>query len=804
MFRSYLKIAWRNLRKHKFHSFLNIFGLSLGITCFLLIMLYVNDEFSYDRFNDKADRIYRVNTDVKFGGIEQLVAIAPDPLGPTLKRDYPQIEEYVRFYAKDESRLIRKGNEQINEHRIVHADSTLFKVFTLPVVAGNGLTALNEPGNVVLTATMAKKYFGNVNCVGEILEANKKIYKVTAVIKDIPDNAHFNFDFIFPMSDLDYEWGNFLSANFQTYVVLQKGVDYQQFNKNLRQVVDKYIFPQAKEIMQISSAEQLNGGENKFAFNLFPLTDIHLYSDRQGELGANGNIQFVFIFVAIAVFILLIACINFMNLSTARSAARVKEVGIRKVLGTDRKSLIYQFLMESTVTSVISLLFALVLVACLLPLFSQLASKNLSVFNMLDAKLLLLMLVLPFLIGLGAGCYPAFYMSRFQPLKILKGMAGTLRKSNFRNALVIFQFATSAILIICTIVVFRQLNFIQAKDVGFNKEQVLVIGGSVALKGKEELFKQQVQSINSVKSGTVTGYLPVAGALRKGWTYWKNATMDLDNSISVESWEVDNDYIKTMDMQILKGRDFSRDFTSDSGAVIINEAMARLLGYQDPIGQTIYTGASPKITTLKIIGVVKNFNYESLRKNIGPLCLTLGRNNELVSFRLNTAQAGQAVRQIESKWREYIGDAQFNYRFLDEDFNRMYFAERRMGKIAIIFAGLAVFIACIGLFGLATYMAEQRTKEISVRKVMGASVGRILFLLSIDFLKLVMVAVILAAPVSYYFMSQWLGNFAYRSSFPWWAFLLAAVMCLTIAFITISFQTIKVARLNPVKSLKAQ
>ncbi|SJZ86620.1 putative ABC transport system permease protein [Chitinophaga eiseniae] len=804
MFRNYLKIAWRNLRNHKFHSFLNIFGLSLGIACFLLIMLYVNDEFSYDRFNDKADRIYRVNTDVKFGGIEQLMAIAPDPLGPTLKNDYPQIEEYVRFYAKDESRLVRKGSELIDEHRIVHADSTLFNVFTLPVVAGNSLTALNAAGNVVITASMAKKYFGSINCVGEVLEANRKHYRVTAVIRDIPDNAHFNFDFIFPMSDLDYEWGNFLSANFQTYVVLKKGVDYRQFNKNLRQVVDKYIFPQAKEIMQISSADQLNGGENKFAFTLFPLTDIHLRSDRQGEIGANGNVQFVYIFLAIAVFILMIACINFMNLSTARSAARVKEVGIRKVLGTDRQSLIYQFLMESTVTSVISLLFALVLVISLLPVFNQLASKKLSVFNMLDVKLLLTILVLPFLIGLGAGCYPAFFMSRFQPIKVLKGMTGTLRKSNFRNMLVIFQFATSAILIICTIVVFRQLNFIQSKDVGFDKQQVLIINGAAALKGKEELFKQEVLGINSVKAGTVTGYLPVSGALRKGWTYWKNATMDLDNSISVESWEVDVDYIKTMDMKMAKGRDFSKSFMSDSGAVIINESMARSLGYADPVGQKIYTGTAPDVTVLTIIGVVKNFNYESLRKNIGPLCLTLGRSNELVSFRLNTAQVGQAVRQIESKWRENIGDARFNYRFLDEDFNRMYFAERRIGKIAVIFAGLAVLIACLGLFGLATYMAEQRTKEISVRKVLGASVGRIIFLLSIDFLKLVMVAVILAAPVSYYFMNKWLGNFAFRSSFPWWVFLVAAVMCLVIAFVTISYQTIRVARLNPVKSLRAQ
>ncbi|MBW8687223.1 ABC transporter permease [Chitinophaga rhizophila] len=803
MFRSYLKIAWRNLRNHKFHSFLNIFGLSLGITCFLLIMLYVNDEFSYDRFNQKAERTYRINADVKFGGVEQLVAVAPDPIGPTLKSDYPEVEDYVRFYTKEDSRLIRKGNELINEHRVVHADSTLFNVFTLPVVAGNGTTPLNDAGSVVITASMAKKYFGSVNCVGEILEADGKHYKVTAVIKDIPANAHFNFDFIFPMSEVDYEWGNFLSANFQTYVVLKPGVDYLQFNKKLRQVVEKYIFPQAKDIMQLNSADQLNRGDNRFEFNLFPLTDIHLYSDRQGEMSANSNVQFVYIFLAIAIFILLIACINFMNLSTARSAARVKEVGIRKVLGTDRTSLIYQFLTESTITSMISLLFALLFVILMLPFFNQLASKSISVFNMFNAKLLLTILALPFLIGLGAGCYPAFFMSRFQPIKVLKGMSGALRKSNFRNVLVIFQFATSAILIISTIVVFRQLNFIQTKDVGFDKEQVLIISGSVALNGKEELFKQEVLGINGVKSGTVTGFLPVSTAQRKGWTYWKNATMDLNNGISVESWNVDVDYIKTLGMQIVKGRDFSKEFTSDSGAVIINEAMARSLGYNDPIGQKIYTGAAPDIEELKIIGVVKNFNYESLRKNIGPLCLTLGKNNGLVSFRLSTSQVGTAVRQIESKWRGNIGDAQFNYRFLDEDFNRMYYAERRMGKIAVIFASLAILIACIGLFGLATYIAEQRTKEIGVRKVLGASVGRIIFLLSVDFLRLVIIAVIVAAPISYYFMNKWLGNFAYRSEFPWWVFLVATVLCLSIAFITISFQTIKVARLNPVKSLRA-
>lgn len=483
MFKNYLKIAWRNLLKNKTFSIVNIAGLAIGLACFILIALYVLDEISFDRYHEKADRIYRVNSDIKFGGTDLKLAVSSDPMGATLKKDYPQVEEFVRIYNSNGSKLIKKGNEFIDEQDVAHADSTLFKVFTLPAVEGNTLTALNEPNSVVITASTAEKYFGTTSAVGKMLELNNNtLYKVTAVIKDIPHNSHFNFDLIFSMDNVDYNYGNFLSHNFQTYILLNKGTDYKQFEKNFDQVIEKYIVPQAKQFMNINSIDDFKKAGNDLSYSLIPLTSIHLRSDRTPELGVNGNIQYVYIFSIAAVFILLIACINFMNLSTARSSKRAKEVGIRKVLGTEKKTLIQQFLTESTLMAILSLVLAILIAWMVMPLFNDLSSKALTIESLLGYRILPLLIALPFIVGLLAGSYPAFFLSSFQPIQVLKGKINSgFKKSMLRSGLVVFQFFISILLMIGTIVVYNQLQFIQTKSLGFDKEQILVINATGAL-----------------------------------------------------------------------------------------------------------------------------------------------------------------------------------------------------------------------------------------------------------------------------------------------------------------------------------
>ncbi|MEO5592634.1 MAG: ABC transporter permease, partial [Chitinophagaceae bacterium] len=625
MLKNYFKIALRNLWKHKGYSAINIFGLAIGLATCLLILLYVTDELSYDHYNEKASRIYRINTDIKMGGGNLHLAVASDPMGPTLKKDYPQVEEYTRIYTSDGPKMIKNGAQFIKENRVANVDSTFFNVFTLSAITGDTKTALNEPNTVVISASTAKKYFGTTAALGKILEADKIPYKVTAVIKDIPHNSHFQFDFLFSMDNVKYQFGNFLSNNFQTYILLRPGTDYKKFEKNFDQVLDKYVLPQAKQYMQISSMDEFKKAGNMLAYTLMPLTDIHLYSDRFPELGTNGNVQFVYIFGAVALFVLLIACINFMNLSTARSASRAKEVGIRKVLGTERKTLITQFLIESTITAFVSLAIALACAYLVLPLFNDLSAKSLSLKDLANIKILPYLVVLPVVIGILAGSYPAFFLSRFNPVTVLKGNTSSLfKKSNLRNVLVIFQFTASIMLITGTIIVYRQLNYIQTKKLGFNKDQVLIINDAYTLNKGAMSFKEDVLHMPGVVSSTLSSFLPVSSSARNDNTFSKEAVMDSKNSVNMQRWRIDYDYIKTMGMEMAKGRNFSKDFGSDSTAVIINETTATLMGMSDPVAKKIYTSDdNNKPVSFTIIGVVKNFNYESLRQNIGPLCMVL-------------------------------------------------------------------------------------------------------------------------------------------------------------------------------------
>ncbi|TWI79352.1 putative ABC transport system permease protein [Lacibacter cauensis] len=808
MFKNYIIVAWRNLLKNKTFSLLNIVGLAVGLACFILITMYVMDELSYDKHNEKAERIYRINSDIRFGGNDLRLAVCSDPMGATLKKDYPQVEQFVRIYNSNGSKMLKKGTAFIEETKVAHADSTIFDVFTLPMIAGNPKTALSEPNTVVISKSAAEKYFGTVDAIGKGIEVNDEqhtVYKVTAVIKDMPQNAHFNYDFIFSMDNVEYGWGNFLSHNFQTYVLLQPGTDYKAFNKNFKQVIDKYILPQAKQLMQINSMEDFARTGNKLEYSLMPMLDIHLYSDRFPELGVNSSIQYVYIFSAVALFILLIACVNFMNLSTARSSNRAKEVGIRKVLGTGKKLLIGQFLTESTLMVFIGLLIAIGLVWLSIGYFNNIAGKTLGITMLLKPGYLLFLLLIPVVTGVLAGLYPAFFLSSFQPIAVLKGRTGkAFSRSNFRSALVIFQFFTSIVLIISTIVVFKQLNFIQNAKIGFNKDQMLIVNGTWALNNNADAFRNEVAKMSGVKASSFAGYLPVSNSSRNDNTFSTEAVMNEKNGFNMQVWNVDYDYIPVMGMEVLKGRNFSKEYGSDSTALIINETAAKMLGFDDPVGKKLYTlvGNDNELVSYTIVAVVKNFNYESLRKNVGPLSMRLGYNKWATAFKVSATDVTALLKNIETKWKSMAPDMPFSYQFLDDSFDNMYRAEQRIGKVALSFALLAIFIACLGLFGLAAYMAEQRTKEIGVRKVLGASVTSITTLLSKDFVKLVCIASLIAFPVAWWAMSTWLRDFAYRVSISWWVFGLAGFVALLIAVLTVSSHAIKAALTNPVKSLR--
>ncbi|HOY19254.1 MAG TPA: ABC transporter permease [Haliscomenobacter sp.] len=812
MLRSYLKIAWRNLLKNKTFSLINIFGLAVGLACFILIALYVVDELSYESFYPDAKRTYRVHSDIRFGGTDLDLATCSDPFGATLKKDYPEVEQFVRFYTNDGRKFIKRGTETIIENRVAHVDSTYFDVFPRTILTGNPETALNEPNTVAISESAAQKYFRSNDALGKTLEVgiNEKIqYKVTAVYADMPVNSHFHFDFLFSMDNVtDYNFGNFLSHNFQTYVRLREGADPRALEAKFPELINRYVLPQASHMMEIKTIADFEKSGNKLAYTLMPVTDIHLHSDRMAELNVNGNVQYVYVFGIVALFLLTIACINFMNLSTARSANRAKEVGIRKVMGTERSTLMGQFMAESTLTSGLAFVFALLLAALALPYFNELAAKEFKLATFFQSRYLPFLLSLPLIVGVLAGYYPAFFLSSFRPIEVLKGKfnAGSA-KSSFRNALVTVQFSISLLLIIATVIVYKQLNYIQSKNLGFNKDQVLVINATSGLQDNKDAFKNEVKQMAGVKAACYAGYLPVSNSSRSDNTFSKETVMGAETGFNMQIWNIDYDYIPTLGMEMAKGRNFASNFGGDSTGIILNETAANMLGYPDPIGQKLYTSdgnSSVQNIAYTIVGVVKNFHYESMRENVGPLAMRLGFNRWETAFRVNMSEAPNLIAQIESKWKELAPAMPFRYQFLDEAFDEMYRAEQRIGKVALCFAFLTILIACLGLFGLVTYMTEQRTKEIGIRKVLGASVAGITTLLAKDFLRLVLLAILIASPLAWYVMKQWLANFAFRINIEWWMFVGAGVLAVLIAFLTIGWQSMRAALANPIKSLRSE
>lgn len=813
MLSNYLKIAWRTLRKQGGYTAINVVGLALGLACCLLITLYVVDELSYDRFNAKADRIYRLHSDIKFGGDVLNMAVTPDPLGPTLKQDYPQVEQFTRLHQRGTWSVSRAGTTSIvREDNITFADSTVFDVFTLPLLAGDPKQALAQPNSVVISEAAATRHFGKQNPVGQTLLFNKQAYKVTALMRNMPTNSHFRADFLLSMRNDDYQWGQWLSNNHHTYVVLRPGVDATVFAKNLDAVAEKYAGPQLVSFLG-STMAQFRQANNRFRFTMMPLTDIHLRSKQTIELAPVGDISYVYIFSAVALFILLIAGINFMNLATARSASRAKEVGVRKVLGSGQGQLMNQFMTESVLTTTLAMVLAVGLVAAALPLFNDVAAKQLTINGLLTPLWLLVLLTVPLVVGLLAGVYPAIFLSSYRPIAVLKGkvMASSgqalLSSARLRSGLVVFQFMMSVLLIIGTIVVYRQMRYIQTKNLGFNRQQVLVVNGADGLGKQAETFRQAVLQLPGVANGTVSGFLPTPSD-RSSTVFFPEGQIEQQKGVNMQNWGIDYDYLKTMGMQVVQGRGFSRSFGADSSGIMLNETAAKLFGGKAIIGKRIavYADVVNKLTkSYTVIGVVKNFNYESLRQEVGALSLILAGSTGSVSFRLNgSSNLPALVRQIEANWKRLAPGQAFSYTFLDDNFDQMYRTEQRVGTLTLTFSVLAVLIACLGLFGLAAFTAEQRTKEVGVRKVLGASVSSLIGLLSKDFLKLVLIAIVIASPLAWYAMHRWLQDFAYRVDIEWWVFALAGALAIGIALLTVSFQSIKAALMNPVKSLRSE
>jgi putative ABC transport system permease protein len=807
MFKNYFKTALRNLVKNKFYSSINIIGLAAGLATCLLIFLYVLDEWSFDKYNVNASRIYRVNNEVKFGDNHFDLAVCPALQGITMVREFPQVEQYtrLRWYG---GFLVKKGNENIPEGRVGYADSTLFDVFSLAVLAGNPKTALKEPHSLVITEKISKKYFGTADAVGQTMLINDTgNYKVTAVIRNIPAQSHFNFDIFVPLSeDKSARDDNWLSENWNTYVLLKKDADARQLESQLTPFMEKHSAPLLQSVInQDMSQFKKSGGYIRAS--LTPLTDIHLHSNKIAEIDGNGNAQFVYIFLAIALLILLIACVNFMNLSTARSSNRAKEVGVRKVLGSLKKNLITQFLTESLIISIIALIAALLFAWLLLPYFNQLAGKDIHSDTLFQPTMVFSLIVLIIIVGILAGSYPAFFLSAFRPIDVLKGkLAGGFKRSWLRNALVVFQFFISITLIVGTIVIYKQLSFIYNKDIGFNRNQVIVINNTGSLGDQAITFRSELLQVTGIQNATMSGYLPV-NYYRSNDAFFISPALDQKSAISMQNWYVDENYIPALGMKITEGRNFSKDYLTDSSGIIINEAAAKFLATKDLLNKKLYNFKDINTKSLNewhIIGVMKNFNFSSLRDVITPLALKLGKDNSNISVRINSNDASGVLAKIKTRWQAIAPNKPFDYTFMDEDFNKLYTTEQRTGKLFITFAVLAIIIASLGLFGLITYAAEQRIKEIGIRKVLGASVGNIAGMLSKDFLKLVLISSAVAFPFSWWVMHRWLQDFAYRVSLSWWMFVMAGVVALIIALITISYQAVKAGMANPVKSLRTE
>ncbi|MBA4166008.1 MAG: ABC transporter permease [Chitinophagaceae bacterium] len=808
MFRNYLKIAFRNISKYKFISFINLFGLSVGIACCLLILVYILNELSFDKYNHKPENIYRVTRLFKSpetGNISlHLGAVAP-PFGPLLKHEFPEVQTITRLLQT--GTIAQRYKEKVfNERDIYFADDKLFDIFRIKVSKGNARTALTAPYSVMITEDIAKKIFGSEDPLDKVIRLdNRSDFRVTGVFDPFPANAHLHPSMLlsFPTlndpemygeQNLRTNWGN---NSFYTYMRLVPQADARLMESRFPAFLDKVM----------NEAGSTDKPSRWTSLTLQRLTDIHLRSHLDSELEENGDINRVYIFSAIALFILLIACINYMNLSTARSALRAKEIGIRKVVGAERKEIIIQFLSESVLIAMIAMVFALLLTKLALPWLNNIPGQHLSFSGIAHPSFVAGLIAVPFCVGLLSGIYPALFMSSFVPSKVLKGIF-TVGSStvSFRKVLVTVQFAISIVLMISSVVVFLQLRYMQHKSLGFDKEHIITTAYPRSLKGRFDAFRTALVSDMAVKDVTRSSRIPSGRLLDAMGSEINRGDSLAPTNADIKDLTVDDRFISTYGIHVVAGRAFSRDFGTDSSSYVLNESAVKVLGLasnQDAVGKGFRYGGIQG----KVIGVINDFHFESLMQKISPLVLRVPKEEDdynRMSVKIGGNNLPDAISHMEKTWKQFLPDTPFDYQFMDDNIAKLYLAQDRQGTLFSIFTGIAIFIACLGLFGLSSFTITQRFKEIGIRKVLGASVSGIVSLLSKDFLRLVGIAAVIACPVAWYAMGKWLMDFAYRIQMSWWIFPAAAMLAAVIALATISVLTFKAATTNPVKSLRSE
>jgi len=804
---NYLKIAFRNLWKNKAFSAINITGLAIGIATSLVIMLYIAHELSYDRFNKNADRIVRVVFRGMVKGEAMNESNVFPPVAATLKAEFPEVEEAVRIRYGGGTILEHNG-KSFQEPFLGYADPSIFKIFSINLINGNANTALNAPNTIVLSASTAVKYFGNQNPVGQTLrfKDSGQDYLVTGVFQDMPDNAHFHFEVLGSMASVpDAKSDSWMTSGYWTYLLLPPGYDYHKLEAKFPSLLDKYMSPQMQQSMHMTLSEFRAGGNNVGIY-LQPLTDIHLHSNFAFDLDTPGDIRYIYIFGAIVLFMILIACINFMNLTTANAVGRVKEVAMRKVLGAPKGRLTLQFLLESIILTCIAMLIAIVVAIIALPTFNQISGKNIQI-RWFEQPWLLLILVLSGLtIGIIAGCYPALFLSSFKPEAALKTSfsPGGKQGTRLRSGLVVFQFIISITLMISTAIVYKQLSYIQHKKLGYNKDNILVLQDMDKLPAPQrEFMRNHILQQSQVAGLTISGYLPSGNSYNNNFFIFENNT---SAQIKTLAYDVDENYIPVMGMTLAAGRNFSPAFGTDTSAAILNESAVKALGWgNDAIGKTFTHLNNNGIGgTFHVIGVVKDFHFKSLHTPISPLVMKLNGWGPLYIIKTHAGDPGPLIADLKNAWETMHSDVQFSYSFLDQRYTDTYHAEANTAKTLTIFAALTIFVACLGVFGLATFTARKRSKEIGIRKVLGASVSSIITMLSMDFLKLVIIAFFIAGPVAWYIMNIWLQGFAYRVNIGWSIFVLTAIAAIIITLLTVSMQAVRAALANPVKSIKTE
>ncbi|MBL7857411.1 MAG: ABC transporter permease [Cyclobacteriaceae bacterium] len=814
MLRNFITIALRNFLKFRFYTLINILGLTIGITVCLIILLFIRFELSYDRYNANADRIVRIDWDLKMGETRTYNAAVTPPMAEVFVRDLPEVEAAARFRYMG-SFQFKRDVENTVEWRVVYADNDVFKIFTIPFIQGNPATALKEPNSMVITEQCAAQFFPNENALGKtLMKDNETLYTITGVVNDIPENSHFHYRMFLSMEGLDESKnGNWIGGPFNTYLLLRPEADPTALEAKLPGIVNQYLLPYAESVLGASFMDKFKADGNQLKLRVRPLTDIHLHSNLRNELEGNGDIDYVYLFGAIAAFTLIIACINFMNLATARSARRAREVGMRKVMGSNRFTLALQFIGESTMLSLLAFVIALGLTDVLLPAFNSLTGMNLKV-PFQNVALGLGVFAAALLVGVLSGIYPGLVLSSFQPAHVLKGKLTGNGSSSLRSGLVVFQFTVSIFLIIGTMALHQQMNYLKSKKLGFNQEQVILLRDVKNMGDRLTTIRDEMLNTTKIKSGTVSSYFPGPGSARNTPLMWKFGSAPLpENSFNAEKWSVDYEYVNTLGIEIIEGRNFSRNFPSDSSAVILNEAAVARLGFSDsPVGHKISmfhqnddgSQDQTRLETWEIIGVARNFNFESLRQNVTPLGLFFGISHGALAFRYESENTQEVINTLESKWKVLAPGEPFHYSFLDQNFQSMYNTEAKVSKLFAAFAGLAIIIACMGLFALTAYTAEQRTKEIGIRKVMGASVQNIILLLTRDFGKLIAVGFLLATPLAAYSIRWYLQDYAYRASISWWIYLAAGIVTFFLALLTMGYQSIVAAKTNPVEALKSE